>query len=128
MYICNFFPHAAIDDSNKEDEAKPDQLKSASASDLSVDTDVASIESVAAPNIEVTVSESCGKTAINSAPSSTADTETNTYSKAELPPVLDDASPSVKDEISLPRSRTPSPKASPKRSPSRRVSELKEGN
>lgn len=131
MYECYFFPHAALDDSNKDDEpSKLDPQRPSSASDVSVDNDITSTESVAAaaPSIEVTVSESC-VSAVDSTLGITAeDVEANAYTKTDTS-CLDDASPNVSvREISLPRSRTPSPKSSPKRSPSRRVSEMKEGN
>lgn len=122
----NFFPHAAVDDCSKDDEPKPDQLSTASASDISATSNVSSNESVASPNIEVAGIE--GSPGANNKTSNLniATCVADPCSKVENSSMAGISS-NLKEETSSPKSRTPSPKASPKRSPNRKVSDTKEG-
>ncbi|XP_071518112.1 inositol 1,4,5-trisphosphate receptor [Panulirus ornatus] len=126
-YFSNSIPQGtASDDCSKDDEPKPDQLSTASASDISAVSNVSSNDSVATPNIEVASTENSISANNKTSKLNTATCVPDPCSKVENSSMAGISS-SLKEETSSPKSRTPSPKASPKKSPNRKVSETKEG-
>ena len=108
-----------LEDANKEEEVKPDQISMSSVSDNSLVQNAVTSESdtPSTPNIEVTVSDN----GVNANTISITGSSDTLSSVGKAPKVDSDKRVIDKGmEAPVVRSRSPSPKPSPKKSPSKK--------